>query len=265
MTNNQNNQHPLPTPSARVSAVWRPLLTAAFLSCTLVLSLAVSWLLLASVNFLYPAWYELLDIDETVRTHAPLNESRPDFPVTDQVEHHRLFAEMLTSVNSGGEGLSAIRYESASGNGSHRLLTGAEIDHLGEVAALVTILYRAAALATILIPGLLLLAAWSGVRLAPMRHVLVFTLAGISVGGIVVVLIGPVDVFYAAHDWLFPPDKQWFFYYEESLMTTLMQAPNLFLPTGVSWLVLSVVLWAGLWRTGERILAKHSSDETFMS
>ena len=30
------------------------------------------------------------------------------------------------------------------------------------------------------------------------------------------------------HEWVFPAEHQWFFYYQESLMTVLMKAPDLF-------------------------------------
>ena len=36
------------------------------------------------------------------------------------------------------------------------------------------------------------------------------------------------DRFYALHEWIFPDNHQWFFYYQESLMTVLMKAPDLF-------------------------------------
>ena len=41
-------------------------------------------------------------------------------------------------------------------------------------------------------------------------------------------VVGPTEVFYQFHIWLFPADHQWFFYWQESLMSTLMKAPALF-------------------------------------
>ncbi len=39
---------------------------------------------------------------------------------------------------------------------------------------------------------------------------------------------GPEAVFYQFHIWLFPADHEWFFYWQDSLMSTLMKAPVLF-------------------------------------
>src|SRR5690625_5358126 len=65
-------------------------------------------------------------------------------------------------------------------------------------------------------------------RLPPARKLLIgFTIA-IAALAALILLIGPVRVFYALHDYIFPDDNPWFFYYQDSLMTTLMKAPDLF-------------------------------------
>jgi uncharacterized membrane protein len=43
-----------------------------------------------------------------------------------------------------------------------------------------------------------------------------------------IILIGPKQVFYHLHEMIFPADHAWFFYYQDSLMATLMKAPDLF-------------------------------------
>jgi hypothetical protein len=53
--------------------------------------------------------------------------------------------------------------------------------------------------------------------------------------------VGWVEVFYAAHRWIFPDDHQWFFFYQESLMSTMMQAPDLFLYIGISMAILALL------------------------
>jgi hypothetical protein len=45
---------------------------------------------------------------------------------------------------------------------------------------------------------------------------------------------------------VFPPGHAWFFYYEDSLMTTLMQAPHLFGFIAVAIGVLALALFGGL-------------------
>ncbi|PCI44447.1 MAG: hypothetical protein COB51_10150 [Moraxellaceae bacterium] len=39
---------------------------------------------------------------------------------------------------------------------------------------------------------------------------------------------GPTALFYQLHRWVFPDGHQWFFYYQESLMSTMMMAPDMF-------------------------------------
>lgn len=58
--------------------------------------------------------------------------------------------------------------------------------------------------------------------------------------------IGPTRVFYTLHEWVFPSDHQWMFSYQESLMTTLMKAPDLFaaiaVAVGMGMLVIGLLL-----------------------
>jgi hypothetical protein len=71
-------------------------------------------------------------------------------------------------------------------------------------------------------------------------------------------IAGPTQVFYQFHLWIFPADHQWFFYWQDSLMSTLMKAPVLFggiaAVIALGALLLTPVLyWLGLW--GVRRLA----------
>ena len=45
---------------------------------------------------------------------------------------------------------------------------------------------------------------------------------------IVFLIFGAKAIFYQMHVLIFPPDHQWFFYYQDSLMSTMMKAPDLF-------------------------------------
>ena len=63
-----------------------------------------------------------------------------------------------------------------------------------------------------------------------------------------VIAIGTKKVFYTAHTLIFPAGHQWFFYYEESLMTMLMQAPDLFAAIAAEWLLLTAFCyWLVIW------------------
>jgi hypothetical protein len=58
-----------------------------------------------------------------------------------------------------------------------------------------------------------------------------------------VLIIGSKKVFYYLHTWIFPPEHPWFFYYQDSLMTTLMKAPDLFGLIAALLLALWLLLW----------------------
>lgn len=228
--------------------------SAGLLALCLVASLAVSWWLLSLMDFAYPVWYRVLEIEQTVADHAPLNEYRPGFEATTPDDHRRLFGEILAAVNRGGRGLEAIQYDPAGEADSRSLLREAEIIHLRDVAGLVSLLHWGGGLSLVLLPLLLVLGRRHGFRPVAARWLMAGLGGVLAVGAVVVAAIGPVTVFYAAHEWIFPADHQWFFYYEESLMTMLMQAPNLFLPLGLSWIGLTLVLLASAWVGLNRIL-----------
>ncbi|MFN2223885.1 MAG: DUF1461 domain-containing protein, partial [Candidatus Promineifilaceae bacterium] len=46
--------------------------------------------------------------------------------------------------------------------------------------------------------------------------------------------------------WICPPGHQWFFYYQDSLMTTMMKAPVLFAGIAAEWLVLTIAVFVAL-------------------
>ena len=56
------------------------------------------------------------------------------------------------------------------------------------------------------------------------------------------VIVGPKKLFYAFHIWVFPVEHQWFFYWEQSLMSTLMKAPDLFGGIAVALVMFGVPL-----------------------
>jgi len=71
---------------------------------------------------------------------------------------------------------------------------------------------------------------------------------GLSTLGAIVMALGPKAVFYWAHTKIFPAGHQWFFYYEESLMTTLMKAPDIFAFIALLLVAVLIALWLlGFW------------------
>lgn len=188
------------------------------------LAVAVSWWSYARFDYGYGLWYELLDIREHIDRYAPENPARRHFEALPPAAHREAFHRIRIAVHDGGEGLEDIRYRSP--RGEVGLLDEAEIRHLRDVASL---LDRAFIASLLLVPVWLLLARRVRRRPLPSRRQRT-TGALLLVGVAVLPLLafGPTRVFYQFHIWLFPRGNQWFFYWEDSLMSTLMKAPFLF-------------------------------------
>jgi len=128
-------------------------------------------------------------------------------------------------VHNSGTGLADIEYQPP-GKNARPLLHNAEVQHLQDVADFIDA-------GRVLFWVLLLLwlpLAWLCVWLKPppMRWRLGITV--FTVGAVLAWLLiaGPTQVFYQLHVWLFPAENEWFFYWQDSLMSTLMKAPVLF-------------------------------------
>lgn len=191
---------------------------------TVLLAVLLSWAIYSQFNYGYPFWYQQLAIDEHIDHYGPQNRFKKGFEQLPAEQHYQAFEQIRRAVHAQGEGLHDIRYETR--GRSQRLLRRAEVRHLEDVARLIDM---GRVLAAVLLCALLPLA-WLCIRLSlpPMRWRWGLTVA--SAGAVVawLVIAGPTAVFYQFHLWLFPAENQWFFYWQESLMSTLMKAPYLF-------------------------------------
>jgi uncharacterized membrane protein len=70
---------------------------------------------------------------------------------------------------------------------------------------------------------------------------------------VAVLAIGARQVFYWLHELVFPPDHPWFFYYQDSLMSTMMKAPYLFGAIAVVLLLLGLAIYAALLVAARRL------------
>lgn len=210
----------------------------------LVCAFFLSWVILASVDFAYPVLHELLDITEHTERFGPQNRYRDDFELTNQAERERLFSEIVTAIHNDGKGLDSLVYHDANtGESIATLLHRAEIIHLTDVAILINVLYWVALIAAILWVTFVFLFAKQTFPIPTFKQQITATLILVTVCTILVLIIGPVKVFYAFHDWIFPANHQWFFYYQESLMTILMKAPYLFGYIAILLLALTLPLF----------------------
>ena len=210
---------------------------------TLILSFWLAWHLSAQFNFLYPVWYSMLDIEQTVNQTMPKHLYKKEFIVTNQAEHHRLFAEIVTSVQDRGNGLEEIVFFAPTGEALDVLLTESEVTHLRDVAYLIDLLGWFALMIFILCLIIFAAIIFFRIRMPATKtltSILVFTLGILVIG---ILLYGAKKFFYWLHTVVFPSEHQWFFYYEESLMSTLMQAPNLFAPICLMLLIIGIAIW----------------------
>jgi hypothetical protein len=231
-----------PTRRRLRAGLWALLLLAA-----LPAALLAGWQLLAGADFLYPMWYEVIGIDRTIAEYGPKNHYREHFELTTKKERSRLFAAIVAAIDNRGRGLEGLTYHDTRGDVLGPLLRAPEITHLRDVAWLIDWLYRLG-LGAALVWLLTLVPLWR-LRLPPPP--LGRYLAGLALGAVALALgvfaFGAKRVFYAAHTLIFPPGHQWFFYYEESLMTMLMKAPDLFAAIAAEWLLLTALCyWLGI-------------------
>ncbi len=208
---------------------------------------ALAWSLLSAVDFGYPLLYDALKIDRHIERYGPENRYRQGFESTTHAERQALFAGIVAAINQGGEGLRELAYQPAANTQSVPLLREPEIVHLTHVAHLI---------GTLRLTGVAG-AGWLLLITLPLLRRAGRPLGGRALwvgGGAVIALAGifawagfdPGGWFDYLHEWAFPPGHQWFFYYQESLMTTLMKAPDLFGPMGAALVTLTLALLAAL-------------------
>ena len=203
------------------------------------LSLVAAWYTLSAVNFFYAAVYDLAEIGETIAFYAPRHRYKHRFEATTREERVALFGQIVAAVNHGGNGLEGIVYSDSEGRPVDSLLGEAEIIHLQDVADLITRLRHATWFAGVVFCIALALRGWQGKRLAKPARIMAATVVGLAALGVLIVLSGAKALFYKWHTLVFPEGHQWFFYYEDSLMTLLMKAPDLF-----AYLAVLLVLFA---------------------
>lgn len=210
---------------------------------SLLLSIWIAWHALAQCNFLYPVWYSALDIEQTVKTFAPKNKYKPQFQHTDTTEHKRLFAEIVTAVQNSGDGLSKIYYFDMQGERIEQLLTTDEIVHLQDVANFIDRLNWFGSLLMMIALVWLATMYVLNIFMPSINRLLSSMLIVVLLTLLMVIVLGAQDIFYWLHIQIFPEDHPWFFYYEDSLMSTLMQAPILFAPMSMQLVLSGMIVW----------------------
>ena len=213
---------------------------------SLIVAMFISWSLLSKVDFLYPVWYEVMGLEQTIQTFAPKNRFRDHFEQTDKAEQVRLFTGIIKAIENKGQGLEELYYHHPQGKRLGQLLTEPEIVHLQDVAHLVSWFHLAGWGSIVLFLLLLLILRQRRATPPTARQYLVWGGASLFLFGLMIVAVGPANFFYQLHILVFPEENQWFFYYQDSLMTTMMRAPDLFGYIAAEWILSGLLIQAAL-------------------
>lgn len=223
-------------------AIRKPLVMALFFFTQLLATALLAWHLMAQVSFGYPLGYRLLSLDTHIAEFAAQNRYKQGFEFSTPKDHWRLFSEISTSVQHNGEGLEKIIY-STPNNKAIPLMHQAEVIHLQDVAALIDNFYITGYIAIALLISACYYIKRNNWSYPPRKKIAAGFGASILIAFIALLVLGPVKVFYWFHTKIFPEGHQWFFYYEESLMTTLMKAPDIFAFIGIELLLAWIVIF----------------------
>lgn len=230
-------------PPALVRAT-RGLLWLLLAAGLLAASLLATWVAWSALDFGYRYWHEHIGIGVAIEQYAPENRYRNGFATTTLDERARLFAAIVDAINGAPGTLATLRYHGPDGRVLGRLLRPPEVQHLTDVARLIAwfkAVALVAALLAIAIAALAITRAWPLPRLWTFAGGAALLAALLTA---VLALLGPTKVFYTLHTWIFPPGHEWFFYYQDSLMTTMMYAPVLFGAIAIEWAATALPLFA---------------------
>lgn len=206
-----------------------------------ILSLYVAWFALSKADYAYPLFYSLLNIDQHIEEFAAENDyGKADFAFTSKDEHLKVFSDIVTAVHSSGEGLNTLRYQLPDGGLTKLMLTYEEVVHLQDVANLIDVLHYLALLVAAVLAALMI---WRPQAVAETRWVMISSMGLVVLIALLIMIIGATEVFYWLHTVVFPDNHKWFFYYQESLMSTSMKAPDLFLAIGVGILIVALPIF----------------------
>ncbi len=206
-------------------------------------------------DFFYGVWHDV-QIKECIEKFGPKNRYKPGFQDTTRTQRIELFHEINMAVHRGGKGLEDISYQSPSSGGQQRLLREPEVVHLQDVANLLSVLLPLALIVVFDFPFLVIFYYRKFGTLPSIKYQSLGLLGLLVVLGGLLILIGPEKVFNTLHVWIFPKDHQWFFYYQDSLMSTMMYAPKLFGWIALTWALIASALFLGVNWVCKKIIVK---------
>lgn len=237
---------------------FRQLFWCVFAISLIIFSLGISWQVSKAMNFFYGFWYQTIEIQAVISKNVPKNsQGKRDFPVNDFALHNEKFADIVQAIHQQGNGLTDISYLNHQGL-SQKLLTNSEVQHLKDVANLLASMVKFwwGNLFFLLILLTYYCRKPNDQITAKYQHLLLKSINRMPTGKqklaafvclvILVVSIlwlwGFTQVFYYLHTVFFPVEHQWFFYYSDSLMATLMKAPDIFAAIAIQLVVVALII-----------------------
>lgn len=234
-----------------------------FILLTFIITLPISWLGLAKADFFYPIIYDSIDIDAHIQRYAPRNQfNKMGFESTSKQERIDLFHGVVTAIHDKGNGLESLTYmarspgvskDSRSNQEQVILFTDAEVTHLKDVANLLEKVKPWILVALELWFLCVVWIIWKRMKLPSSPRLFLLSLIWLVIA-LLVLLSGPEHIFNQLHVWAFPEENQWFFFYEDSLMSTMMKAPLLFGVISAIWCAISILLTVILFRLMRPVL-----------
>lgn len=210
-----------------------PLFNFSYSFCSFAFTIILVWLSLFSQNFFYGFWHDYGGIKANIEKYAPHNQTIHEFENTTKNERKQVFWQINYAVHVSPNTLKDITFTTTN-NTNKTLLTADEIAHLEDVATLIQRLYI---ILLIMFTGWLCclsLAFKFKYELPKLKKQIISLMVTLTAFSLVIIFIGPTTFFYFLHELIFTEGVPWFFYYEESLMSTMMAAPKLF-----GWIALS--------------------------
>jgi len=201
-------------------------------------------MVLARANFAYPLLHDYAGIGENIEHYSHRSRIKPNFNQTTREERFQLFRAIVEGIQQQGQGLETLAYHTKNGQ-EVILLTDAEVVHLQDVSHLYDKVKKLVLIAFFIWLGMLLMLVKRR-RVLPKASMLIRYALVLPVISTIVLVVGAEKVFYKLHELVFPAGHQWFFYYEESLMSMMMKAPDLFAYIAVMLVVLALALTVAL-------------------
>ena len=230
------------------------ILTTVYTLASVVVALMISWQLLKQINFSYGFWHDNAKIGWAIDKYGPQNYYKLGFGQTTREQRIDLFRQINEAVHSGGKGLAEIRYE-VYPYPKQRLLRTAEVIHLQDVANFIDKCMVAGWIGIILWFVLLLYYYLNKTSPPKIRKQLLALIGVVLFSTVLIFILGPTEVFTVFHEVVFPQGN-WFFYYQASLMSTMMWAPRLFGWIAIEWVIFTIVTFTVTQYAAQLLLKK---------